>query len=461
MNQTLIFDPALIRNFDVPGPRYTSYPTADRFSDAFDATALEQQLAKRAVGGIERSLSLYFHIPFCNTVCFYCGCNKIVTKDRSVASRYVDYLIREMDLQLAHLTGHRDAAQIHFGGGTPTFLPASEMRRLMNAIRERFPFKRGGEFSIEVDPRKIDAASVAMLSEVGFNRMSIGVQDFDPLVQAAVNRVQSLDETLSVLTAARRFGFKSVSMDLIYGLPHQTVERFDRTLDIVLSMQPDRLALYSYAHLPARFMPQRRISNEDLPTPEVKLDILARAVARLSSHGYSYIGMDHFAKPDDELAIAQRRGSLHRNFQGYSTHADCDLLAFGVSAIGNVAGAYAQNEKDLLPYYAAIDRGDLPVMRGWVQDQDDLMRQSIIQSLMCHFELSFEAIEQSFGILFKDYFAPELARMASLEEAGLVRLEEGWLMVTPAGRFLVRVVAMNFDKYLQANKPVQRYSRVI
>lgn len=461
MKQSIIFDPQLIRKFDVPGPRYTSFPTADRFTDAFDATALEQCLGARAGGGIERPLSLYFHIPFCNTVCYYCACNKIVTKDRTASARYIDYLVREMEMQLQHLSGPRQVVQMHWGGGTPTFLNEEEMRRLVGAAQELFQFRPDGEYSIEVDPRKVSTEQVALLAELGFNRMSIGVQDFDPVVQKAVNRLQSEEETRTVVEAARANGFRSISLDLIYGLPFQTVERFEHTLDRVLALQPDRLALYSYAHLPTRFMPQRRIASEDLPTPDDKLAIFARALERLSSEGYVYIGMDHFARPDDELAEAQRRGWLHRNFQGYSTHAECDMLAFGVSAIGRVGGAYTQNEKDLLPYYAAIDRGDLPVMRGWMLTQEDLVRYAIIQSLMCHFELSLEAIEQGFNLDFRRSFATELEELRRLEQAGLVRFEDDFIVVTDAGRLLVRAVAMVFDHHLRADQAQRRYSKVI
>ncbi|GAA5157577.1 oxygen-independent coproporphyrinogen III oxidase [Viridibacterium curvum] len=465
MPKNISFNPDLIRRYDLPGPRYTSFPTADRFVDVFDSTALEQHLARRAsdgvLGGIERGLSLYFHIPFCNTVCYYCGCNKIVTKDRSLADRYISYLDREMSMQTAFLSGSRQVSQMHWGGGTPTFLDGREIVRLMRAIREHFQLKRDGEYSIEIDPRKVSNDKVALLADEGFNRMSIGVQDFDPLVQMAVNRVQSIAETRSVVDSARTNGFRSVSMDLIYGLPLQDVSRFANTLDSVLEMQPDRLALYSYAHLPARFMPQRRIDAGQLPAPEEKLALLALAIEKLGEAGYVYIGMDHFARPDDELAVAQRRGSLHRNFQGYSTHAECDLLAFGVSAISSVGGAYSQNEKDLAQYYAAIDRGDLPVMRGWVMSSDDMMRHAIIQSLMCHFELSLEAIEQAFGINFRETFAYEIAALRPLEDAGLVRLDGDWLSVTEAGRMLVRVVAMVFDNYLRRDSAQPRYSKVI
>ena len=461
MDQSISFDPELIRRFDIPGPRYTSYPTADRFTAEFDTASLAGQLAARASGARQRPLSLYLHIPFCNTICYYCACNKIITKDHSLSARYVDYLAREMALQVQHLSGPREVAQMHFGGGTPTFLHPDEMSRLMAAIRKHFAFQPDGEYSIEVDPRKVSAQRVAMLAADGFNRMSVGVQDFDPQVQRAVNRIQSEAETRLVIDAARSSGFRSVSVDLIYGLPHQDAARFSHTLDRVLAMAPDRLALYNYAHLPTRFMPQRRINEADLPQPEEKLRILAQAIERLADAGYVYIGMDHFARPDDELAVAQREGWLQRNFQGYSTHAECELMAFGVSAIAKFGNSFSQNQRELEPYYAALDRDELPVMRGWQISTDDALRNEVIQRLMCDFALSFSAFSQTHGIDFTDYFSPELIELRELEAAGLLTLSADGLQVTPAGRMLVRIIAMRFDAYLRADLEKWRYSRVI
>lgn len=458
MAQTICFDSDLIRRFDVPGPRYTSYPTADRFGDGFDAPTLARHLATIQGG---QNLSLYFHIPFCNTICYYCACNKIITKDRSLSARYIDYLQREMAMQAALVAGPRKVVQMHWGGGTPTFLSAEEIRTLMRGIRQHFELQPGGEYSIEVDPRKVTREMVALLAEEGFNRMSLGVQDFDPLVQKAVNRIQSIEETQLVLDAAREYGFGSVSVDLIYGLPHQNVERFARTLDTVLAMQPDRLALYNYAHLPTRFMPQRRINTEDIPAPDEKLQILSLAISKLGEAGYVYIGMDHFARPDDELTVAQREGRLQRNFQGYSTHAECDLLAFGVSSISKAGGTFSQNQRDIEAYYAAIDAGQLPVMRGWVLSDDDKLRNHVIQTLMCHFALTFAEIDSAFGIRFQDYFADELASLRDLAEAGLLTMDAAGIMVTDAGRMLVRIIAMVFDCYLRQDQQQRRYSRVI
>lgn len=457
----LVVDPELIRRFDISGPRYTSYPTADRFVEAFGPAQYARWLGSREVGGLNRPLSLYVHIPFCNTICYYCACNKIITKDHSRSARYLDFLEREIGLVDRHLAGGREVTQLHLGGGTPTFLAEDEMRRLMAAIRSRFQLAEHGEFSIEVDPRKVDAAQVALLAELGFNRMSIGVQDFDPLVQAAVNRIQSFDETAAVLEAARENGFKSVSMDLIYGLPHQTVERFAATLERVIELSPDRLSLYSYAHLPRLFKPQRRIEESALPTAADKLGIMKYAIERLVDAGYVYIGMDHFAKPDDELTIAQQQGRLHRNFQGYSTQAECDMIAFGISSISKLGAIYAQNHKTEEDYYDALERGELPVLRGVELTADDVLRRSIIQALMCHFELSIESIEIAHLIEFRRYFAPELHDLERMAEAGLVEIGDRWITVLPPGRLLVRAIAMVFDRYLRHDRERARYSRVI
>ena len=465
MNQTtfqdLIFDSKLIRRFDVNGPRYTSYPTADRFVEAFDEASYRAWLAKRTIGGISRPLSLYVHIPFCSTICYYCACNKVITKDHSRSSKYIDYLAREIALQAEALDGRHDVIQLHFGGGTPTFLSDAEMRRLFEHIRSHFSLLPNGEYSIEVDPRKVSRAKVEMLAEVGFNRMSVGIQDFDPAVQLAVNRVQTLDETRLVIDTARQKGFKSISVDLIYGLPKQNPISFNRTLEQIIELSPDRLSLYNYAHLPSHFKPQRRINEAELPSPDIKLQLMQLAIRRLTEAGYAFIGMDHFAKPDDELASAQRKGRLHRNFQGYSTHADADLMAFGVSAISKVGPCYSQNSKTVEDYYDALDRNELPVMRGIELTPDDLLRRSIIQALMCHFELSIESIEIAHLIDFKSYFAAELAELKEMEAAGLIEVTPQWISIQPRGRLLVRAVAMVFDRYLRLDRERTRYSKVI
>ncbi|MDD3483002.1 oxygen-independent coproporphyrinogen III oxidase [Azovibrio restrictus] len=457
----LVFDPQIIRRFDVNGPRYTSYPTADRFVEAFDAEAAKLWLGKRNIGGISRPLSLYFHIPFCNTICYYCACNKIITKDHGRSAKYLKYIAREVALQSEYLDGEHEVIQLHWGGGTPTFLSHDEMRQLMEATRRHFRLVEGGEFSIEVDPRKVDDATVSLLGELGFNRMSVGVQDFDENVQRAINRIQSEAETSSVIRAARASGFKSISVDLIYGLPKQTVMGFNRTLERVIAMDPDRLSIYNYAHLPSLFKPQRRIAEADMPSADTRLQILALAIKKLTDAGYVYIGMDHFAKPDDELAVAQRQGRLHRNFQGYSTYADCDMLSFGISSISKVGPTYSQNVKTLDEYYDRLDAHILPVFRGIELNADDILRRAIIQALMCHFELSIESIESAHLIDFKRYFAAELEDLREMQAAGLVKVDDEWITVLPPGRMLVRAISMAFDRYLRADRQRTRYSKVI
>ncbi len=462
VTEKVVFDPQIISRFDINGPRYTSYPTADRFVEAFGPDAYKLWLGKRNIGAISRQLSLYFHIPFCNTICYYCACNKIITKDHGRSAKYLKYLAKELALQSGYLEGgDQEVAQLHWGGGTPTFLSHDEMRQLMEATRKHFTLIKDGEYSIEVDPRKVDTPTVALLGELGFNRMSVGVQDFDEGVQQAINRVQSEEETLGVIDAARANGFKSISVDLIYGLPKQTVSGFDRTLDRVIAASPDRLSIYNYAHLPSLFKPQRRILESDMPSADTRLQILSLAIRKLTDAGYVYIGMDHFSKPGDELAIAQRQGRLHRNFQGYSTHADCDLLAFGISSIGKVGPTYSQNVKTLDEYYDRLDNGILPVYRGIELNADDILRRAIIQALMCHFELSIESIEIAHLIDFKQYFAAEIADLQEMVKGGLVRIDDKWITVLPPGRMLVRAISMVFDKYLRADRQRTRYSKVI
>lgn len=464
-NSTLaLVDRDLCRQFDISGPRYTSYPTADRFAANPGAQLLVDALQERPAP--DQPLSLYVHLPFCSTVCYYCGCNKVITKDHQKSSRYLDYLEREIDMQLASLNGSRSVAQLHWGGGTPTFLSDDEMRRLMHILHTRFDFLPEGEYSIEIDPRSVDPKRAHLLAEMGFNRMSLGIQDFDPLVQKAVNRIQTFEQTRDVLLAAREAGFKSVSVDLIYGLPRQTLEGFRATLEKTLSLAPDRIALYSYAHLPQIFMPQRRIHDTELPKAEDKLSLMAMAIETLVEAGYVFIGMDHFARPDDELALAQQAGKLHRNFQGYSTHAELDLLAFGVSAIAKVGPVYAQNAKSLDEYYGDLDAGHLPVRRGYRMNDDDALRRAVIQELMCHFELDFDEVNADWSIDFVSYFASALEALQPLVEAGLLSIDAKGIQVAPKGRLLVRIIAMAFDHYLQQDRlnaatGRPRYSRVI
>jgi oxygen-independent coproporphyrinogen-3 oxidase len=457
----LIVDLDLIRRLDKNGPRYTSYPTADRFVETFNAATYSKWVAKRENDGVARPLSLYIHIPFCNTLCFYCACNKVITKNRSKSAEYVRYLIKEMAMQAMLLGPDQVVEQLHFGGGTPTFLSDDEIRLVMTAIRQHFKLVKDGEYSIEIDPRKVSDETIALLGEAGFNRISLGVQDFDADVQRAVNRIQSEEETLHVIHAARANGFKSVSIDLIYGLPKQTLKGFGVTLDKVIAANPDRLSIYNYAHMPTIFKPQRRIQEEDLPAPQVKLDILDMAVNKLTKAGYVYIGMDHFAKPEDELAVAQRQGRLHRNFQGYSTHSDCDLVALGLSAIGKIGPTYSQNYRELEDYYAALDRDVLPIMRGMELDSDDLVRRAIIQALMCHFVFAKETFNKAYHIDFDDYFATELKELRDYEREGLLEISPQSIKVTPKGRMLIRNICMVFDKYLRTRQEHALYSKVI
>ncbi len=457
----LEIDLDLIRRMDRNGPRYTSYPTADRFVDAFGAETYKSWVQRRNIGGIRRSLSIYVHLPFCSTICFYCACNKVVTRDRNKGRKYLDNLFREIELQAPLFGDDRQLDQMHWGGGTPTFYSMEQLASLHKKLQQHFTLIPDGEYSIEIDPRSVDAAGMFALREMGFNRVSLGVQDFDADVQRAVNRIQSESQTLAVMNAAREAGFLSVNVDLIYGLPKQNILGFNRTLGRVIAAAPDRIAIYNYAHLPARFKPQRRIVDADLPAPEVKLKLLGLAAQRLVEAGYVYIGMDHFAKPGDALALAQRNGHLHRNFQGYSTHADCDLLGLGVSAIGAIGPTYSQNHRELESYYDAIERDQLPVARGLELSADDLLRRAVIQALACQFRLSKTSVEIAYLIDFDRYFSAELADLRSMADDGLVQLDEEWIAVTARGRMLVRNICMVFDKFLRRESESTRYSRVI
>ncbi|NNG22877.1 oxygen-independent coproporphyrinogen III oxidase [Telluria aromaticivorans] len=457
------FDAELIRRLSKNGPRYTSYPTADRFDDSFNYRDYLHAVASVRTRGAPRSLSLYLHIPFCESICYYCACNKIVTRNRDKAATYLAYLKREIAMQGALFAGLNDIEQLHFGGGTPTYLSDAQMGELMAHLRRHFRFApdQTGEYSIEVDPRTVSTERVHSLRRQGFNRISLGVQDFDTGVQQAVNRVQPEAETRAIIAAAREAGFRSVSIDLIYGLPKQSLSTMAATIDKVIDASPDRISIYHYAHLPHVFKPQRRILEADMPASEEKLAMLGLCIERLSSAGYVYIGMDHFAKPDDDLAVAQRQGRLQRNFQGYSTHADSDLIACGVSAIGAVGATYSQNAKTLVAYYEALDNNELPVVRGLALDLDDLLRRSVIGKLMCQFELSVSAIEQAFPISFARHFAPELAQLRTLEADGLVTFDGDWITVTMRGRLLIRNVCMVFDRYLAAPGKAPRHSRTV
>ncbi|HYW92267.1 MAG TPA: oxygen-independent coproporphyrinogen III oxidase [Gammaproteobacteria bacterium] len=464
MDQSLEFDRDLLRKYDISGPRYTSYPTAPQFHDGF-GVADYREAAEHSNGElIPRPLSLYLHIPFCRTVCFYCGCNRVITGNYRHAGEYLARLEREIRLQAPLFDSDRVVEQLHFGGGTPTYLGGEDMARLMAALGQAFPLSRedGREFSIEIDPRTVSRGKVAQLAGLGFNRMSLGVQDFDPAVQAAVNRIQSVEQTAECIDAAREAGFGSVNLDLIYGLPRQTLESFERTLLTVLALRPERLAVYNYAHLPELFKVQRQIRAEEIPDPETKLALLELTIDRLTEAGYVYIGMDHFALPDDELSRAQRGGGLHRNFQGYSTHAECDLIGLGVSAIGRVGDTYSQNLRDLDGYYDALDSARQPLWRGIVLTADDRLRRDVINAIMCHSAVDFRDFERRQGIRFRSHFAAELEDLAPLAADGLVEIDDTGLAVTPLGRLLLRNVAMVFDAYLRDRaRERPAFSRVI
>jgi len=457
----LVIDPVLVRKYDASGPRYTSYPTADRFVEAFGEAQFTQWLSKRNIGASSLPLSVYVHLPFCDRLCYYCGCNKVVTRDHGRSAKYIKYLEKELQLVGGMLGAERRIGQLHWGGGTPTFLAREEMAALMGFIDAQFKRDVDAEVSIEVDPRSAEPGCMESLGKLGFNRLSVGVQDFDHAVQQAVHRIQSEAETKRVIEEARASGFRSVNLDLIYGLPKQTLDSFNATLDKVLALEPERIALYSYAHLPALFKPQRRIHAEELPSPESKLQILTLAIGRLTGAGYVYIGMDHFAKPADELAVAQGQGRLQRNFQGYSTHPESDMLGFGVSAIGRVGPTYYQNAKSLDEYQGALDQGRLPLLRGIELSADDLLRRAVIQALICQFRVSIESVELAHLIDFGRYFAAELADLRRLEADGLVEIQPEWIAVTPRGRLLVRTICMVFDKYLRARRQGAAYSKVI
>ena len=455
--------PELLQRFDVPGPRYTSYPTADRFVEAFTATDYGQALVQRRMGpaGLTMPLSLYVHIPFCESLCYYCACNKIITKHHNRAVSYLRYLSREIDLHTAQLGQGQTVTQLHLGGGSPTFLSDDELRELMAMLRRSFTMVPGGEYSIEIDPRTVDGSRLRALADMGFNRLSFGVQDFDPDVQKAVHRIQPFEQVSELMVQAREVGFDSINVDLIYGLPRQTPESFARTLAQVAQLKPDRIALYAYAHLPERFKPQRRIVSADLPGAAAKVAMLSQSLAAFMASGYVYIGMDHFALPNDALAVAKRQGRLHRNFQGYSTQPDCDLIGLGVSAIGRIGATYSQNAKTMEEYCDHLDQNRLPVVRGLALSRDDLARRAVIMALMCQGQVIFESIELAWLLDFRSYFAAELEQLRSLADAGLVLLDESGIQVTAQGWFFVRAVAMVFDRYLQADRNRARFSRII
>ena len=461
--ESMTISTELLQRFDIPGPRYTSYPTADRFVEAFGESQYQDALLQRRHSARSHAfpLSVYVHIPFCTSLCYYCACNKIITHQYSKALSYLESLRQELALLSPYLGEGNKVSQLHLGGGTPTYLRDPELRSLMKMLGETFSWQEGGEYSIEVDPRTVDSHRLGTLKELGFNRLSLGVQDFDPTVQQAVHREQSYLQVESLMRQAATLGFSSVNLDLIYGLPKQTQLSWTQTMHSVVQLRPERIALYAYAHLPARFKPQRHILADDIPSAELKTDMLTMALAQLQAAGYVYIGMDHFALPEDALSIAKRQGRLHRNFQGYTTQPDCDLIGLGVSAIGNIGASYQQNIKSLADYQDTLAQGCLPVERGIAMNRDDLLRRHVIMAIMCQGYVSYESVELSHLINFKQYFRAELELLADIQEQGLVKLNGVSLEVTADGWFVVRAIAMVFDRYIQHDQHRTRFSKII
>jgi oxygen-independent coproporphyrinogen III oxidase len=460
-NPSICFDMELVRRYGGRGPRYTSYPTALQFDPSY--TLDDYREAASASNATGRPLSLYIHVPFCESLCYYCGCNKIVTRNAPRIQSYVDHLFEEVRMQAALFDRQRVVEQLHFGGGTPTYLTEAQLGELMTKLTTAFRLEHGEsrEFSIEVDPRSVHSESMDFLAKLGFNRLSLGIQDFDPYVQQAVNRIQSAEDVERLVDDARKAGYGSISFDLIYGLPHQSVASFDRTLARVIRIRPDRLAVYNYAHLPERFKAQRLIREEDLPSGPVKLEILQHTIDKLTDAGYVYIGMDHFALPEDELVQAKRNGTLQRNFQGYSTHGGADLVALGVSGIGHIGNHFAQNSVKTAEYEELLAKGRLPVKKGVIVDDDDLLRADVIQAIMCQDGIEFDRFDAGHGTDFRAYFADEIARLAPLVEDDLVRVSESEIRVTPKGRLLLRNIAMVFDRYLASAATDGRFSKAI
>ena len=465
MTSSIAFDADLLRRYDKPGPRYTSYPTAPAFTSAFGATELRAQARRTNEEPVPRPLSLYVHVPYCFSPCFYCGCNRVITRDQGRAAPYLLRLEREIERMAELFDRDREVVQVHLGGGTPNFLTAAQIAGLMESLRGHFRLstRPDRDFSIELDPRFLARGDIAAYAAAGFTRASFGVQDFDPVVQHAVNREQTVEQTLAALAECREYGFRSVNVDLIYGLPRQTLAGFARTLDIVTAARPDRIAIYGYAHMPQLFKAQTQIESQDLPDPAAKLALLQLAIDKLAAGGYRHIGMDHFSLPDDELARAQQLGSLHRNFMGYTTHADCDLIGLGVSAISHIGDSFSQNPRDLPAWEIAIDQGLMPVWRGLALSADDRIRADVIQQLMCHAAIDVDKVEYRYDIDFAEYFADALERLAPLAADGLVEISAHRIAATPRGRLLLRIVAMCFDNHLDVNAPAARprYSRVI
>ncbi len=463
MKQSILFNKELISRYNLSGPRYTSYPSATEFHEQFGIEEYRQVVNDSNEDFLPKPLSLYLHLPFCNTVCFYCACNKIVTANHNRAIPYLVDLHKEINMQGPMFDNDRVVNQLHWGGGTPTFISYEQMSGLMKVIKNNFNLidDDTGEYSIEIDPREVKTETISLLRNLGFNRMSIGVQDFNPQVQKAVNRNQTYEQTRQVFNEARKYGFHSINIDLIYGLPKQSPLTFANTIDKIIEMNPDRIAIYNYAHLPRLFKTQRQINEDDLPAPDVKLEILGETIKSLTHAGYVYIGMDHFAKPDDELAIAQRKGNLYRNFQGYSTNASCDVIGFGVTAISKISNSYSQNMRTIEDYHSVLEKNNIPVFRGYKLDSHDELRREVITQLICHFRIEYQTIEDLFKIKFKNYFSDELEILSGMEKDELLKVNDNTIEILPAGRFLIRNICSVFDVYLDSNKSNKNFSKMI
>ena len=458
-----MFNRELIGRYNLSGPRYTSYPSALEFHENFGIDDYFEVTVRSNEDLLPRPLSLYVHLPFCRTVCFYCACNKIITANEKRTVPYLEDLYKEIDMQGKLFDDDRVVKQMHWGGGTPTYISYEQMMTLMHRLKQNFTLLDDdtGEYSIEIDPRQIKDHTIFVLRNLGFNRISIGVQDFDPAVQKAVNRNQSYEQTMFAFEQARKNGFHSINLDLIYGLPKQTVASFKETIDKVITMSPERIAIYNYAHLPQVFKTQKQIKEEDLPLAQEKLAILEQAINSLTEAGYVYIGMDHFAKPDDELAIAQRNGNLYRNFQGYSTNADCDVIGLGVTSVSKIGNTYSQNYRTIEDYHQAIEQHQVPVYRGYNLDFDDELRREVITQMICHFQVNFSEIEELYKMDFREYFADELAALTDIIHDGLLVVSENSIEILPAGRFFIRNICSVFDRYMEKDKPTKRFSRMI
>lgn len=448
----------LIKKYNVPGPRYTSYPPATHFTGEFDPATLQEKIAANNV--TQRDLSLYFHLPFCQTLCWFCGCTTVITTKQSNSATYLDYIQKEMDQLKKVLNPRKKVVQMHYGGGTPTFLTPEELRRLGAMIHKNFIVSETAEAGVEVDPRRLTRDHVVALRESGFNRASMGIQDHDPKVQEAVHRIQPYEDTKRAMDWIREAGFSSINVDLIYGLPFQTPSSFEKTLDDVLKLKPDRFAVFSYAHVPWIKPAQKILTNNVLPSAEMKLELLRLTIEKLTSEGFVYIGMDHFARPDDELAVAQGKKTLQRNFQGYSTHGGADIYSFGMSSISQIESAYWQNIKELPEYYAAVDAGKFPAAKAYFTTDDDKLRRTTIMRLMCDMELDFDGMSKLLGVAFENYFATELNSLSDIEADGLILRNKKGIVVTDTGRLLIRNIAMRFDAYNETRKE-GKFSRTI